>query len=83
MQIDRRITNGLAWAGVVLVIGIPVADVVSAQFMAERTPSAQVAALAPKLRQSRPLWPRLRQPSLLRLPWWPRQPRAAMWSMAI
>ncbi len=26
MQIDRRITNGLAWAGAVLVVAIPVAD---------------------------------------------------------
>ncbi|MCZ4345761.1 hypothetical protein [Devosia neptuniae] len=57
MQIDRRITNGLAWAGVVLVIGIPVADVVSAQFMAERTPSAQVAALAPEPAAPAPVAP--------------------------
>jgi len=48
MQINRRITNGLAWAGVVLVIGIPVADVVSAQLMGEATPRARVATIVPE-----------------------------------
>jgi hypothetical protein len=33
MNIDRRITNGLAWAGVLLVVGVPTADLLSAQFM--------------------------------------------------
>ena len=32
MQIDRRITNGLAWAGAVLVIAIPAADAALRQF---------------------------------------------------
>jgi len=49
MQIDRRITNGLAWAGVILVVGVPVADLVAAQFSG---PSAsalpeQVAVIEP------------------------------------
>jgi hypothetical protein len=43
MQIDRRITNGLAWAGVVLVVGVPVADLLSAQLTGETaTPSVAV-----------------------------------------
>lgn len=33
MNIDRRITNGLAWAGVLLVVGVPTADLLSAQFL--------------------------------------------------
>lgn len=48
MKFDRRITNGLAMAGVALVIGIPVADVVSAQFMggpASPEPAAQIAVV--------------------------------------
>lgn len=36
MQIDRRITNGLAWAGLVVIVAIPVADAVSAQMVGER-----------------------------------------------
>ncbi|MCS6759570.1 MAG: hypothetical protein MO852_11890, partial [Candidatus Devosia euplotis] len=47
MKIDRCITNGLAWAGVVLVIGVPVADAVSAQLMGDRLPAAQIATIAP------------------------------------
>lgn len=40
MTIDRRrITNGLAWAGVLLVVGVPTADLLSAQFAG---PSATV-----------------------------------------
>jgi len=35
MQINRRVTNGLAWAGLFLVVGIPAADLLSAQFMGE------------------------------------------------
>jgi hypothetical protein len=48
MKIDRRITNGLAWAGVLLVVGVPAADLVSAQFMGETAvaPQAQVAVVA-------------------------------------
>ncbi|MDB5473423.1 MAG: hypothetical protein JWP99_726 [Devosia sp.] len=44
MQIDRRITNGLAWAGVLLVVGVPTADLLSAQFMGER-PAASTAQI--------------------------------------
>ena len=40
MQIDRRVTNGLAWAGVLLVVGIPTADLLSAQFLGDPTPVA-------------------------------------------
>ena len=47
MQIDRRITNGLAWAGVVLVVGIPLADMVTAQIMGDQSKPAQVAMIAP------------------------------------
>jgi hypothetical protein len=48
MQIDRRVTNGLAWAGVLLVVGIPTADILSAQFLGDPTPapSAQIAQIA-------------------------------------
>jgi hypothetical protein len=47
MSIDRRITNGLAWAGVLLVVGVPTADLLSAQFIgAPATPaSVQVAVV--------------------------------------
>lgn len=49
MQIDRRVTNGLAWAGVLLVVGIPAADLVSAQFMGGDSPAApaQIAVVEP------------------------------------
>lgn len=48
MQIDRRVTNGLAWAGVLLVVGIPTADLLSAQFLGDPTPAptAQIAQIA-------------------------------------
>ena len=48
MQIDRRVTNGLAWAGVLLVVGIPTADMLSAQFLGDPTPAptAQIAQIA-------------------------------------
>jgi hypothetical protein len=49
MSIDRRITNGLAWAGVLLVVGVPTADLLSAQFIgapAGRAP-VQVAVIEP------------------------------------
>ena len=35
MQFDRRITNGLAWAGLFIVVAVPVADAVSGQLMGE------------------------------------------------
>lgn len=44
MQIDRRILNGLAWAGVALVVGVPLADYVSGKF-GDETP--QVAVIEP------------------------------------
>lgn len=47
MQIDRRITNGLAWAGALLVVGIPVADLLSAQLLSGRETAAQVAVIEP------------------------------------
>ncbi|KRA50214.1 hypothetical protein [Devosia sp. Root635] len=49
MSIDRRITNGLAWAGVILVVGVPTADLLSAQFTGNSaTPApAQVAVIEP------------------------------------
>lgn len=46
MKIDRRITNGLAWAGVILVVGVPAADLLSAQFSGDAAP-AQVAVISP------------------------------------
>lgn len=47
MQIDRRITNGLAWAGVILVVGVPAADLLSAQFAGGDAP--QVAVISPEV----------------------------------
>jgi len=49
MQIDRRITNGLAWAGVVLVVGIPLADLAAGQLMGDRAGDApaQIAMIEP------------------------------------
>lgn len=49
MKLDRRFTNGLAWAGVLLVIGVPAADLLSAQFSGETSQPAvgQVAVIAP------------------------------------
>ena len=49
MQIDRRITNGLAWAGVVLVVGIPLADLATGQLMGDQASAApaQIAMVAP------------------------------------
>lgn len=46
MSIDRRITNGLAWAGVFIVVGVPAADLLSAQFSGGAAP-AQVAVIEP------------------------------------
>lgn len=42
MQIDRRITNGLAWAGAILVIAIPAADAALRQFGPADTPRIAV-----------------------------------------
>lgn len=49
MNIDRRITNGLAWAGVLLVVGVPTADLLSAQFLGNPAAPApaQVAMVRP------------------------------------
>ncbi|MGV8855417.1 MAG: hypothetical protein ACOH2L_12300 [Devosia sp.] len=49
MKIDRRITNGLAWAGVVLVVGVPLADMVSAQVMGDGSDGrpVQIAMIEP------------------------------------
>jgi hypothetical protein len=50
MKIDRRITNGLAWTGALLVVAIPTADLLSAQFIGSPAPAAPavVAAVAPE-----------------------------------
>ncbi|KKB12485.1 hypothetical protein VE25_07060 [Devosia geojensis] len=48
MQISRRVTNGLAWAGLFIVVGVPSADIITAQFMGEReTIGSAVAGGAP------------------------------------
>lgn len=52
MKIDRRITNGLAWAGAVLVVAIPAADFVLRQ--AEGTPNTQFASVQEKAASPRP-----------------------------
>ena len=58
MQINRRVTNGLAWAGLFLVVGIPAADLLSAQFMGEQesitvasVPSDRIAPMPAPLSQ--------------------------------
>ena len=56
MKLDRRITNGLAWAGVILVVGVPTADLLSAQFSGDATPArAQVAVVEPVAPMPAPL----------------------------
>ena len=45
MQIDRRITNGLAWAGLFLVVAVPVADAVSGQLMGDQHAEIAVASI--------------------------------------
>jgi len=57
MNIDRRITNGLAWAGVALIIGVPTADFLSAQFLGDpaRGEPARVAVIAPTAPMPAPL----------------------------
>ncbi|UYO00791.1 MAG: hypothetical protein KIT02_06175 [Devosia sp.] len=47
MQIDRRWTTGLAWAGAALVVGIPAIDFLSSQFSGDR-PQAVVVQEAPQ-----------------------------------
>jgi hypothetical protein len=47
MQIDRRITNGLAWAGLFIVVAVPVADAVSGQLMGEPNRIAVASIDAP------------------------------------
>jgi len=47
MQIDRRITNGLAWAGAVLVIAIPAADAALRQFGPSDSPQIAVVEEQP------------------------------------
>lgn len=46
MKIDRRITNGLIWAGAAIVLGVPAVDLLSAQLMGE--PSPQLATAVPQ-----------------------------------
>lgn len=43
MQIDRRVTNGLAWAGALIVVAIPTADLVSSQLLGGAARPAHVA----------------------------------------
>lgn len=62
MKLDRRITNGLAWAGVILVVGVPTADLLSAQFSGDATP-ARVAAIEPAAPVPAPLSQRPDAPS--------------------
>lgn len=52
MQIDRRITNGLAWAGAALVVAVPLADFVTGQLTTE--PQAQVAMVETPVVAPRP-----------------------------
>lgn len=47
MKMDRRLTNGLAWAGALLVIGIPAADYISGAFAGGAGPSIAVVDATP------------------------------------
>lgn len=47
MKMDRRLTNGLAWAGALLVIGIPVADFLTGTFAGSDAPTVAVVDAAP------------------------------------
>ena len=47
MQIARRITNGLAWAGAVLIVAIPAADAALRQFGPTDTPQIAVVEEQP------------------------------------
>lgn len=48
MPIDRRITNGLAWAGAVIVIAIPAADIALRQFGPQPEPQIAVVEAQPE-----------------------------------
>ncbi|MDB5527685.1 MAG: hypothetical protein JWR51_788 [Devosia sp.] len=54
MQINRRITNGLAWAGLFVVVAVPVADAVSRQLMGDE-PQFAVATVAELPRAEAPV----------------------------
>jgi len=54
MQINRRITNGLAWAGLFVVVAVPVADAISGQLMGG-DPQIAVATVAELPRDAAPL----------------------------
>jgi hypothetical protein len=54
MKIDRRITNGLAWAGLFVVVAVPVADAVSRQLMGDE-PQFAVATVAELPRETAPV----------------------------
>lgn len=54
MQINRRITNGLAWAGLFVVVAVPVADAVSRQLMGDE-PQFAVATVAELPREEAPV----------------------------
>ncbi|WP_172123669.1 hypothetical protein [Devosia sp. 919] len=47
MIFDRRLTNGLAWAGLFVVVGVPVADMLSAQLLGEPERVAVISPQAP------------------------------------
>ncbi len=64
MKLDRRFTNGLAWAGALLVIGIPAADFVTGTFAG--TPSVAVVdaeAEAPTTDATKPVTAATTSPS--------------------
>jgi hypothetical protein len=43
MALSKKLTNGLAWAGVALVIGVPVADWLAGRFEGEGAPQVAIA----------------------------------------
>jgi hypothetical protein len=49
MQINRRITNGLAWTGLFIVVAVPLADAISGQLMGDKAEIAiaSVQSVAP------------------------------------
>ena len=47
MKMDRRLTNGLAWAGALLVIGVPAADYLSGAFAGQSNPNVAVVDVEP------------------------------------
>ncbi|ODT83620.1 MAG: hypothetical protein ABS76_01460 [Pelagibacterium sp. SCN 64-44] len=53
MKIDRRITNGLIWAGAAIVLGVPAVDLLSAQFLGE--PGPQLATALPQAEAVEPV----------------------------